>query len=121
MSKVYIKYEEYKFPPLLKMIIHGAIHYRQDRATFQRYRESINTAANVACILYPIDYPIDVEVVFIDPTSPDIANCIMALYRAMDGKALKGKSLLTDDGLISKVSAMKFYPSERGRAENRVP
>lgn len=119
--KVYMKYDYNQFPPLLKMFVHGCPHYRQDNATFLQFRQAINNSADELGILYPIDEPIDLHVVFVDPTSPDLANCLMALYRAVDGKALKGKSLLTDDGLIQHCSMMKFYPSGRNKAENRVP
>ncbi len=119
--KCILHYEEDKFPPLLKMFIYGCPHYRQDKETFQHFRKCINKAADKINMFYPINEPIDLYVVFIDPTSPDLANCLMALYRAVDAKALKGKSLLTDDGLFSKVTMMKFYPNDRIKAENRVP
>jgi len=119
--KTYLSYHPEMFPPLLKMFVHGCPHYRQDRATFQAFRKTINLAATNADILYPIDEPIDLYVIFVNPTSPDIANCIMALYRALDGKALKGKSLLTDDGLITKITAIKYYPNDKTKCENRVP
>jgi hypothetical protein len=121
IMKVMIEYDIKQFPPVLRMSIFGCPHYRQDKRTFMAFRKEINRAADEAGILYPIDIVVDLWVAFIDPTSPDLANSLMALYRAMDAKALTGISLLTDDGLISKVTMMKFYPSTRTRAENRVP
>jgi hypothetical protein len=121
VMRIKLTYYSDRFPPLLSMSIFGCPHYRQDMKTFMIFRKKINEAADKAGISYPIDEPIDLWVLFIDPTTPDLANSLMAVYRAMDGKALKGVSLLTDDGLISHVTMMKFYPSERNRAENRVP
>jgi len=119
--KIKMHYNYLDFPPLITMSIWGCPHYRQDDRTIMAFRKAINKAASDAGILYPIDEVVDMNILFIDPTTPDNANSLMALYRAIDGKALKGKSLLTDDGLISKLTIMKFYPSERTRAENRVP
>jgi hypothetical protein len=119
--KCQIEFNRAIFPPLLRMYIHGMPHRRQDKKTLQTVREKINKAAMQAGILGPIDEPIDLYVVFISPVSPDLDNCIAALYRALDAKALKGPSLLTDDGLISKVTMFKFYPTEKVKNENRVP
>jgi len=119
--KVKLQYNTEAFPPILTVSVFGSPHYRQDMRTFMKYRREINRAADEAKICYPIEGPIDLWICFIDPTSPDLANCLMAFYRAVDKKALKGVSLMEDDGLFSKVTMMKLYPSTQGRAENRVP
>src|SRR5207247_7869466 len=111
IMKVKMHYNYLDFPPLITMSIWGCPHYRQDDATLLRFRKVINKAASAAGIIYPIDEVVDMNILFIDLTTTDNANSLMALYRAVDGKALKGKSLLTDDGLISKLTIMKFYPS----------
>jgi Holliday junction resolvase RusA-like endonuclease len=119
--KIFLKYDEQQFPPLLTLYIHGAPHRRQDKAVLKAYRDAIWQAAKDQGIFKPIDVPIDLRVTFIDPTSPDLDNILTALYRVLDGKALKGPSLLTDDGLIQAVNMMKFYPNGPLRSENRVP
>jgi len=103
------------------MYINGMPHRRQDRYTLQLVREKINEAAMLVGINEPIDEPVDLYVVFTNPVSPDLDNCIAALYRALDAKALKGHSILADDGLISKLTALKYYPNEKVKNENRVP
>lgn len=62
-----------------------------------------------AAVSMPIDEPIDLMVSFINPSSPDLDNLIMALFRALDGKTLRGNGILSDDGLIHKVTMSKFY------------
>lgn len=105
-----VSYKEDRYPPLLELYIFGAPHRRQHVAVLQKYRDDIVEAANAAKIKFPIAKPIDLSVLFIDPSSTDLDNLITALYRALDGKSLKRTSLLTDDGLIQKVTMAKFYP-----------
>lgn len=70
----------------------------------------------------PIDFPVDISVIFIDPCSPDLDNCLTALYRALDGKTWDPKpTVMTDDGLIQRVEMLKFYPNGPGKADNRIP
>jgi hypothetical protein len=119
--KVFIDYDESSHPPILKMVIHGALHYRMDKHSLQKYREHINDVALSKGMLIPIYGPIDLEVGFIDPTSPDIANVLIALYRVLDLKSLSGPAVLADDGLIQAVKAYKFYPHGRSKYDNRIP
>lgn len=106
-----IWYKEDRYPPLLELYIFGAPHRRQHLAVLQAYRDGIIEAADAAKINYPIDKPLDLSVLFINPSSTDLDNLITALYRALDGKSLKKPSLLVDDGLIQKVTMAKFYPT----------
>lgn len=119
--KIFMKFDTYQFPPLLTLYIHGAPHRRQDKASLKAYRAAIWKAANEEGIFKPIDVPIDLRVTFVNPTSPDLDNVLTALYRVLDGKALKGPSLLSDDGLIQSVHMMKFYPNGPAKSDNRVP
>lgn len=119
--KVILDYDRKEFPPILKLNIFGAPHRRQSRKDLNEYRRVLYAAWVQKVNELPIDQPIDVHVMFINPTSPDLDNCIMALYRALDGKTLKGPSILTDDGLISSITASKFYPNDPTKSENRVP
>jgi hypothetical protein len=117
-----ISFDKTQFPPLLSLTIWGAPHYRQEMEVIQQYREKINEAAHKIGMKIPYDDILDLSIFFVNPTSPDLANLMMAFYQAVDGKALTGISLLTDDGLFQewrKVS--KYYPCESVKYENRIP
>lgn len=116
-----MQYDSSIFPPKLGMSIFGAPHRRQSNDVLEVYRDSIYRAGFDLGFRMPIDWPLDVNVLFVDPCSPDLDNCITALYRVLDAKALKGPSLLADDGLIQSVHMAKFYPNGPLRSENRVP
>lgn len=97
-------------PPLLQLSIYDAPHRRMHHAVIQRYREDLHAAMTGHGIAMPIDYPIDLSVLFVNPTSPDNGNIYLALERAMDGKTLRAPFILTDDSLISKSTISKYYP-----------
>ena len=97
------------FPPILKMIIHGAPHRREHIATIRAYRTALLIAARAIGVLEPIDYPIDMYVTMVNPTSPDNDNLLTALYRALDGATLGRESVLTDDSLIQEVRIKKMF------------
>src|SRR3990172_2843513 len=108
--KIITQFDETIFPSRLNMSIFGAPHRRQSNAVLKTYRDEIfHSAYNLG--ISKIDYPIDLNVLFVDPTSPDLDNLITALYRVLYAKALKRPSLLSDDGLIQKVTMSKFYPN----------
>jgi Holliday junction resolvase RusA-like endonuclease len=121
--KIVMQFNELIFPPKLTMSIFRGVHYRQSKMDHDVYRGELYKAFQEQCNRdIPIDYPIDLEVLFVDPCSPDIVNVLMALYRALDQKAWKGKkAVLSDDGLIQKVTASKFYPCGPSKYEHRVP
>jgi hypothetical protein len=119
--KIIMELDRNKWPNVLKISAHDAPHRRQDKASFQIYRNELVAAGQKIGIVLPIDDVIDLEILFVRPASPDLDNMLTAFYRAVDGKALKGPSLLTDDGLIQKVTMSKFYPSVKSKYENRVP
>ena len=98
--------------PLLRLYVHGAPHRRQHREVISRYRKELVEAAKAAKIKIPITTPIAVSVLFIDPTSGDLDNLITALWRAIDGKASSGLTVLSDDELIFSIErTAKFYPA----------
>jgi hypothetical protein len=100
--------------PLLDFSIHGAPHKRQDREVIQRYREDLYALAvrRIADkVILPIDFPLELNVLFTNPCSPDIDHLIEALYMALDGKTLEGPSILTDDRHIQGIRAFKYYPN----------
>lgn len=79
-------------------------------ATIQKYRDAIRKACEAAGIRTPIEVPIDLSVLFVNPSSPDLDNLLTALYQALDGHTLKGPGILVDDGLISKATVSKYFP-----------
>jgi hypothetical protein len=128
--KIYLKFDENVFPPKLTLSVKGAPHSRQHRAIFKTYRNAIWEAWEKAGYNHQIDYPIDLDVIFCDPASPDLDHTLMALYSAIDGKStLKGNkndksprhpALMTDDGYISEIRMRNFWPNEATRADNRI-
>lgn len=109
-TRIIVKFIDDQYFPTLQLSIYDAPHYRMHHATIQRYREDLHRAMAAAGIQMPIDYPIDVDVFFINPASPDNGNIYLAFERAMDGKTLRAPFILTDDSLISKSTIRKFFP-----------
>lgn len=115
--KIIAKLDEQKFPPILRLVIYDAPHRRiggDNERVYIRiindYRNDIRAACDRAGIKTPIDYPIDLYMNFVHPTSPDSDNLLTALYRALDGKTGKGPGILGDDGLINHDRIWKFFP-----------
>lgn len=107
--KIIANYFPELHPPLLTLYVHDAPHRRMHVATIQRYREFLYAACTKAAIPLPIDHPIDLSVVFINPSSPDNGNIYLALEQALDGNTLKKPAVLTDDSLISKTTMSKMF------------
>jgi Holliday junction resolvase RusA-like endonuclease len=82
-------------------------------AVIQKYRETLKSAAEKIGLKTPIQHPLDLYVCFINPSSPDLDNLLMALYQALDGKTLRKPALLDDDGLICKVEMMKIFGAKK--------
>lgn len=97
-------------PPMLKLSVHDAPHRRMHHKVIQQYREFLVAACMRAGIAMPIEDVIDLNVIFVNPASPDNDNLLTALYQAMDGKTLKGPSVLVDDSLIDAVHIRKLWP-----------
>lgn len=120
MARYMIKYDEYAHPPILTIYAHNHPHKRQHREVLQKVREQLLEAAKRSIsnqVDLPIDHPLDLNVVFVDPLSPDLDHLIEALFMAMDAKSLKGPSLLKDDRHIQKVTMSKYYPNEKTRRD----
>src|SRR5712675_21510 len=71
--------------PLMRLYIHDAPHRRMHMRTIQQFREVIRTAVQKAGFNTPIAYPIELSVVFVNPSSPDLDNLLTALFHAFDG------------------------------------
>jgi len=122
MTKVIARYDDYAHPPILTLHIHGAPHKRMHRAVLQRFREDIYAAAirGIGSLVdLPIDHPIDLKVFYTNPSSPDLDHLIEATYQALDGKSLKGPSVLVDDRHIWALSVAKYYPVKQTKRDGQ--
>ena len=109
--RVIAKYFPAQHPPLLQLSIFDAPHRRMHMAVIKQYRQCLYDACARAGIEMPIPHPIDLSVLFIEPTSPDNGNLYLALEVALDGNAMtKHNAVLVDDGLISKSTVSKYFP-----------
>ena len=64
----------------------------------------------------PIQHPIDLDVLFVNPASPDLGNAYLALEMALDDKTLTKPGIVADDSLIQAVKMSKYFPQgERKR------
>lgn len=96
--------------PLFQLVVHDAPHRRMHLRTIQQYRGVLREAFHKAGALTPIDYPIELSILFVNPSSPDLGNLYLALEQAMDGSTLKKPGVLTDDSLIQVIRYMaKMY------------
>jgi hypothetical protein len=111
--KIIAKLDERKFPPILRLVVYDAPHRRMHWRIIQEYRGFLREACMKAGIETPINYPIDLYVNFVYPTSPDYDNSLTALYRAMDGKTMKGPGIVTDDSIIDHVRMWRFFPAPK--------
>jgi hypothetical protein len=113
--KIIAQYDQYATPPMLTLYIHGAPHKRQHRAVLQEYREELLRAAHrgiASQVDLPIEHDIELTILFTNPNSPDLDHLIEAVFMGMDGKSLRGPSVLVDDRQIQAVKMRKFYPNE---------
>jgi hypothetical protein len=110
--KIIARYHALYEPPLLQLWIHDAPHRRMHIKTIQAYRKVIYEAVRHTSIgrALPIDFQIDLGVLFISPASPDLGNCYLALEQAMDNTTLTKPGILVDDSLVQKVTMSKYYP-----------
>jgi len=118
--KTILKYDDLSHPPILRMYIHGCPHKRQHREVLQKHREELYDLAERRIghvVDLPITHPIDLEVFFTNPASPDLDHLIEAVFMMLDAKTLKGPSILADDRLIQKVTMSKYYNTEKSKRD----
>lgn len=109
--RIIVKYFETHHPPLLQLSIHNAPHRREHIATLRRYRQALYVACKAAGMSLPIEHPIDLHVMFVEPSSPDLGGSYLALEQCMDGKTMqKDNAILVDDSLLSEVRMTKYFP-----------
>jgi hypothetical protein len=113
--KVIAKYHALYDPPLLQLWIHDAPHRRMHIKTIQAYRKILFEAVKHTSIgrQLPIDHDIDLDVLFVNPSTPDLGNAYLALEQALDDKTLTKPGIVEDDSLIQKVSMAKFFNADR--------
>lgn len=116
-----VRFNRTIFPPELTLSVHGAPHRRQEDEVLIEYRKKLVAACLSVGMRIPYEDVVDVNLLMVDPTTPDLDNLLTAFYRAVDAKALEGPSILADDGLIQKITIMKFYPNPPSKYENRIP
>ena len=112
------KYHALYDPPLLQLWVHDAPHRRMHRGTLQAFRKVIYEAVKRTSIggELPIQHPIDLDVLFVNPASPDLGNAYLALEMALDDKTLTKPGIVADDSLIQAVKMSKYFPQgERKR------
>lgn len=107
--KILAKLIDTQYPPRLTLVIFDAPHRRMHVRVIQEYRNSLRLACALGMVKTPIDYPIDLEVTFVNPTSCDLGNLYLALEQAIDGATLTPPGIVEDDSLVSKVTMMKLY------------
>lgn len=107
-------------PATLNLILHNAPHRRMHRASIQAMRAELRRACAEKKINLPIDTTVDLSVLWVDPLSPDYDNLLTALFQAMDGKALKGQGVLSDDSKIGTIKRLAmFFTTEPGWVSRR--
>jgi hypothetical protein len=75
--------------PLMRLHIHDAPNRALHRQTIRQYREIIRAAVEKVGFGTPYGGPIELKVVFVNPSSTDLGNLYLALEQALDGKALR--------------------------------
>lgn len=118
--KIVVSYDKKSFPPVLRMSIHDAPHRRMHYRVIQRFREELYAACVSANVPVPLDEPTDVELIFVNPASPDPGGSYMAWEQAVDGRTLQGPAVFTDDGLIQKITMIRLFPSGAYDARGKV-
>lgn len=106
------KYHALYDPPLLQLWIHDAPHRRMHVKTIQVFRKVLFEAVRHTSVgaQLPIRHPIDLEVLFVNPSTPDLGNAYLALEQAMDDKTLTKPGIVLDDSLIQSVKMSKYFP-----------
>lgn len=113
--KIIAKYHALYDPPLLQLWIHDAPHRRMHIKTIQEYRKVIYEAVRHTSIgkFLPIDFPIELDILFVNSSTPDLGNAYLALEQALDNMTLTKPGIVADDSLIQKVTMAKFFNQDR--------
>lgn len=110
--RVIAEYDTKQATPLLRFYIHGAPHRRIHQAVLKQYRKAIWEAGKAAGIPAPLKHNVELSSLFINPTSDDLDNLVVALFQALDGKCGSGPTLLADDKQIVLLKNVGIMISE---------
>lgn len=108
--KVIAKYHALYDPPLLQLWIHDAPHRRMHIKVIQAYRKVLYEAVKHTSIgkNLPIQHNIELDVLFINSSTPDLGNAYLALEQALDNTTLTKPGIVEDDSLIQKATMALF-------------
>lgn len=109
VMKVIAKYFPTLFPPLLQLYIHDSPHRRMHIQTIQQYRLALYEGIAKTGVKMPIQNDIELDVLFVNPSTPDLGNAYLALEQALDNKTLTKPGIVEDDSLIQKVTMAKYF------------
>lgn len=112
--KILAKYHALYDPPLLQLWIHDAPHRRMHIRTIQEYRKELYEAVSHTSIgrNLPICFPIELDVLFVNSSTPDLGNAYLALEQALDHTTLTKPGIVEDDSLIQKVTMAKYFNAD---------
>jgi hypothetical protein len=108
--KIIAQYAGTAEPPVLTLYIHDAPHRRMHIRVIEQYRIDLRRALSKIGIVEVIEHQIELWVLFVNPSSPDLGNLYLALEQAMDDKTLTGPGIIRDDSLIVEQSTRILYP-----------
>lgn len=112
--KIIAKYHALYDPPLLQLWIHDAPHRRMHIKTIQHYRKVLYEAVRHTSVgnHMPIQHDIELDVLFVNPSTPDLGNAYLALEQALDHTTLTKPGIVEDDSLIQKVTMAKYFNAD---------
>lgn len=112
--KIIAQYAGTAHPPVLSLYIHDAPHRRMHLRVIEAYRNDLRKALAKIGITDVIEHQIELWVLFVNPSSPDLGNLYLALEQAMDDKTKlggnAGPGMIRDDSLIVEQSTRILYP-----------
>lgn len=108
--KIIAQYAGTAHPPVLSLYIHDAPHRRMHIRVIEQYRVYLRRALAKIGVFEVIEHQIELWVLFVNPSSPDLGNLYLALEQAMDDKTLTGPGIIRDDSLIVEQSTRILYP-----------
>jgi len=96
MTKIIMNYNDGVFPPKLTVFVHGPPHKRQHDEVKKRYSRDMRDAAIEHNVPF-IAWSVDLDITWVNPTSPDQDHLLEAFYAACD------KNIMKDDRLFNEV------------------
>jgi hypothetical protein len=107
--KIIVNHAATADPPLFSFFIHDAPHRRMHIKVIEQYRIELRKALAKIGITRLIEHPIEVWILFVNPSSPDLGNLYLAFEQAMDDKTLTKPGIVADDSLIVGQETKIFF------------